>query len=363
MIIIIAIVVIAIILIRIYYKGNKFWDKQPVSRSLKQSEGIITNIMPDILPSKKGQIVRYLGNQSYSDIGLFLSKNYIKGYIYDTAKINWSLSMPYMVERNRIAIYSHNRIISFISGKPFIVKLNNKELKLHYIDYLSVHKEHRNKNLAPIIISNIAKLCYTPEYTCYLFKKENNPLPFKYISKCKYFYYDLMRESPKVALDQKKYNFSKLSTDDNNIAHKYFIKSQDKYRLGFYPDITQFSYMFTNLYDITQTFCIKRGETIIGLCNIISHTVKLYEQSNRIAEITSIELDSQGDLTICDFMKLVMNICKGLGYRYINITNIAQNRIIIDRLGFTYTMDYYIHMYNYHIRQILQNCEIGYNFA
>ena len=58
-----------------------------------------------------------------------------------------------------------------------------------------------------------------------------------------------------------------------------------------------------------------------------------------------------------------MNICKGLGYRYINITNIAQNRIIIDRLGFTYTMDYYIHMYNYHIRQILQNCEIGYNFA
>ena len=206
MIIIIAIVVIAIILIRIYYKGNKFWDKQPVSRSLKQSEGIITNIMPDILPSKKGQIVRYLGNQSYSDIGLFLSKNYIKGYIYDTAKINWSLSMPYMVERNRIAIYSHNRIISFISGKPFIVKLNNKELKLHYIDYLSVHKEHRNKNLAPIIISNIAKLCYTPEYTCYLFKKENNPLPFKYISKCKYFYYDLMRESPKVALDQKKYN-------------------------------------------------------------------------------------------------------------------------------------------------------------
>ena len=59
--------------------------------------------------------------------------------------------------------------ISFISGKPFIVKLNNKELKLHYIDYLSVHKEHRNKNLEPIIISNIAKLCYTPEYTCYLF--------------------------------------------------------------------------------------------------------------------------------------------------------------------------------------------------
>ena len=303
MIIIIAIVVIATIIIRFCYRGNKFWDKQPVSRSLKQSEGIITNIMPDILPPKKGHIVRYLGNQSFSDIALFLSDNYINGYIYDTATINWSLSMPYMVERNRVAIYNNNRIISFISGKPFIIKLNDNELKLHYIDYLSVHKEHRNKNLAPIIISNIAKLCYTPEYTCYLFKKENKALPFKYISKCKYYYYDLMREFPKISLDQKKYNFSKLSKEDNSIAHKYFIKTQNKYRLGFYPDITQFSYMFTNIYDITQTFCIKQGDNIIGLCNIISHTVKLYGQSNKIAEITTIELDSQGYFTICDFIK------------------------------------------------------------
>ena len=167
-------ILVAIIIIIVFVifkkKHHKYWSKQPVSRIKIKNEGIITNHIPQPLKLKKGYYMKFLNNQYYSDIGIFLSHNYIKNYNYNTELITWLLEFPYMVERNRIAIYNENRIVSFICAKPMNIELKGNRVGLHYIDLLSVHKDKRKKNLAPTIISYAASLCWTLNYTSYIFK-------------------------------------------------------------------------------------------------------------------------------------------------------------------------------------------------
>ena len=359
-------IILAILPFIFYYifkkKKHKYWDNQPVSKDLNAFDGIITTNIPETIKLKKGYSIKLLDKTYLSLIGEFLSSHFVKGYIYNLDYITWTLSLPYMIERNKIGLYHNNKMISFICAKPYIIKIKNKVVNLHYIDFLSVHKTMRNKNLAPIVISYAAKLCYTGEYTSYLFKIELKPLPFRYIAKCKYYYFDVLMNNYISYKLKEGYIFEELKLEDMDEAKQFFINSQDKYKLGFYPDKNQFIYLFSKINRINYSYVIKTNNKIIGLCNFNIHTFKPYNIIENISELTTIELIPDMNITICDFMKLIMDECKKMKYRYINLTNTGQNRVIIDRLGYTHTLDYYLHMYNYHIRELLQNYEIGYNW-
>lgn len=358
-----AVVIIILIFIFLKKKNHKYWGKQPVSRKILKNEGIITNIIPQPLKSKKGYYVKFLNSQYYSDIGIFLSHNYIKNYNYNTELITWLLNYPYMVERNRIAIYNDNRIVSFICAKPMNINLKGKPVGLHYIDLLAVHNDRRKKNLAPTIISYAASLCWTLNYTSYIFKIERKPLPFKYICKSKYAFINIKTSMLEPFKLPKQYSLDIIAGDDFQNAFTFFINSQKKYKLGFFPNMEQFQYYFKPVNKINISYILKLDNNIIGLCNMVLNTVKIFGKYEYVAEVTTIELTPQVSINISDFMKLIIERLKSENNNitYINIINIAQNRIIIDRLGFSYGMDVYFHMYNYHIHNILQNYEIGYN--
>ena len=352
-----------ILLLVIFFKKkhHKYWNKQPVSTKKIVKEGIITTIIPAPIKPKKGYYVKFLNNQYYGDIGIFLSEHYIKNYNYNTQSISWLLSYPYMVERNRIAIYNENRIVSFICAKPMSINIKDKPLQLHYIDLLAVHKDKRKKNLAPTIISYAAALCYIGNYTSYIFKIERKPLPFRYISKSKYAFLNIRTNTLEPLKLPNQYSLELLESDNIDKSFSFFIQSQKKYKLGFFPDKVQFDYYFKNVKDVNITYILKLEDKIIGLCNIVLNTVKLFGKYEYVGELTTIELEPQVTINISDFMKLVIFKLREINITYINIVNIAQNRIIIDRLGFGYGMDVYFHMYNYHINEILKSYEIGYN--
>ena len=134
-------IVIFFIIIFLKKKIHRYWNKQPVSRNEIKVEGVITRNIPTPLKLKKYYYAKFLNNQYFGDIGIFLSEHYIKNYNYNTDTITWLLNFPYMVERNRIAIYNENRIVSFICAKPMTISIKDKSLQLHYIDLLSVHEE------------------------------------------------------------------------------------------------------------------------------------------------------------------------------------------------------------------------------
>ena len=58
------------------------------------------------------------------------------------------------------------------------------------ICYLYI-KFARNKNYAPILISHTVKESTDKDFKTFIFKKEDNPLPFNYICKCKYYVYNI----------------------------------------------------------------------------------------------------------------------------------------------------------------------------
>ena len=51
-------------------------------------------------------------------------------------------------------------------------------MKIRYVDYLCVDHEHRNKNVASMLISHMAS-----QYPggCFIFKKEIYPLPYRHL--------------------------------------------------------------------------------------------------------------------------------------------------------------------------------------
>mmetsp|Transcript_25671 Transcript_25671/g.18167 ORF Transcript_25671/g.18167 Transcript_25671/m.18167 type:complete len:162 (+) Transcript_25671:588-1073(+) len=78
---------------------------------------------------------------------------------YSVAFLKWALLPPDQKEDWLVGVRGgkKNRLYGFISGIPVKMFVNNKEVTMAEINFLCVHKDLREKKLAPLLIKEITR--------------------------------------------------------------------------------------------------------------------------------------------------------------------------------------------------------------
>jgi glycylpeptide N-tetradecanoyltransferase len=78
---------------------------------------------------------------------------------YSTDFLNWALCVPGYIKDWHVGVKStsNGKLLAFISGTPVKTKVKDNTLKMAEINYLCVHKQLRQKKLAPVMIKEITR--------------------------------------------------------------------------------------------------------------------------------------------------------------------------------------------------------------
>ena len=78
---------------------------------------------------------------------------------YSTEFLKWALCVPNYISDWHVGIKSttNGKLLAFISGTPVKTKVKEQTMKMAEINYLCVHKQLRQKKLAPVMIKEITR--------------------------------------------------------------------------------------------------------------------------------------------------------------------------------------------------------------
>ena len=355
-------------------KKHKFWDKQPVSRKYINNEGIIsTNPIFNIILKN---------NMFFKDIDITLSKNllliynfinnnYNESYIYSINFLKETLLYLNNNESNNIGLFNeNNEIIGFIHCKPINLFIKSKIQKFYYTDFLCVHKLYRNNNLAVILISKLITL--HNRYQPFIFKKDIKMLPFNYINKSSYYYYQITNNK----FIHIKNNI--IFANKHNIldVYNFFKKICKNKKIYQYLTFNEFKKLYINSskkiiieYDINNeiigiitfvNFYMRSNKTNFfenylsikkkyKLETSFFHTIdieNIYIYNNKNYELFYFLIN----YSIKNNIKIISCIDQSLSYYFINQNNMKKS------------MNIYFHAYNYHINNIIDKNDIIFNF-
>jgi hypothetical protein len=332
---------------------HKFWDKQPVSRT-GVGEGIISDI-PEPLPVDDSlSIVKLNPKDKFVHRFLvgFLTKHYVKNCIYNTNYVSWYLSN--LKPNNILALTRDNHRIGTIFAKPYTINIKGDILPSHYVDFLSVHKDFRNKSYAPLLISHTAKESSDEKYKTFIFKKEDKPLPFNYIAKCRYYVYEIPR---KVNNMTSKYSLTRSTSDDMEYLIDLYNRESPKYKCHPIFDSNELRYIFTSKNEAYESLIIKKDGVRKGVITYVINTGS--SSSSQVAEIALFLYDG---VDYTGVMKSLIKYCHKNSFDLLMCVNNAKNYNFIDMMDFDRGMDVYFHMYNYHMNETLVPEDILFNY-
>lgn len=349
------VIILIFILFIVWYmfrkRGHAFWDRQPVSRKGGSGEGIVSDIIPKPIEVAHPNVIETVSPDDTSfhrAFARFLNGHYVKDYIFDQKYISWLLGHPGLQKRNITTIQQNREIIGTIMSKPYSIVINGNTVPTNYVDMLSVHVKHRNKNYAPVLISNMLTNSCDETYKTCIFKKEEKPLPFNYICKTKYHSKDVTR---KVRVDPK-YTLTPTTPDDLEYVYRLYNQESVKYKCFPILDDAQVKYIFG-----TNALIFKDGGVPKG---VMTYTINHIDNtSTKIAEITLLLCE---DDSYVEAMKHMINYCHTHKIDILLCIDMAKNRKCIDTLGFDKGLDVYFQMYNYAVNIPLNSTDILFNF-
>lgn len=157
-------------------KGHKFWDGQPVVHE-NEKPATVGVISTDADVSKISTEPEKLMAENYTwcevDIGdpkqmeelfNFLKNHYVSHstnpfrFAYTAGSLEWALHPPGWKKEWLVGVRSPEGVlVAFISAVPITVYVEDKELNIAAVDFLSVHRQLRNKNLAPVLIKEVTR--------------------------------------------------------------------------------------------------------------------------------------------------------------------------------------------------------------
>lgn len=147
-----------------------FWKNQPMMSNSVTKEGIIKELTSaDFtkyqLPDNYSWItIDPNNNEDIDNIYTFLKDNYVEDcnsifrLTYSKEFLKWYLMCPNYTYNLYLAIIDKdNKLVGFISGIPTIIFLRQKIIDTYIVNFLCVKKSMRDMNMAPILISKLAK--------------------------------------------------------------------------------------------------------------------------------------------------------------------------------------------------------------
>jgi GNAT superfamily N-acetyltransferase len=324
----------------IYNKKNKhiFWNTQSVSRNGRVSQNIVSN---NDLPLNMTWF-----NISLDELIEFIKIHYSENEKYTNQRLQWSL-------RNYNNLYNiglkyNDTIIGTIIGIPMTIFIFNSIKQTIYVDYLCIHKDYRNKRIAPLLITEIIKQTIK-QYDLRIFKIDNTPLPFDYIGNYNYYIYDTQKRTSA----NNKYNNGIKQLTDNKYFYKHYLQ--------YFKHSNHQLYQIMSYHEFNNTFneFVKTFHCSNNFISIINTKHKYNNEFINACEIYYIFSDQQlsnGDL----LFQYVIQYCKQNNIKYIILLDIMQNQYYINKYNMTKSMTTYYQIHNYKSQQINKQ-QIGLN--
>ena len=231
---------------------SKFWITQPVNKGeypecvtgkIKKLDGNALRMFESHLPENLVWTSLDVNDDNTLNIIYeFLKENYVAnkmyGLEYSKEFLRWSLTPPgYNKDLHLGLLYKTSYgvfLIGFITGIKLNVCINDKVNELVGINYLSVHKELRNKNIAPLLIKEITRRSVLLNIDVALYtvgKKITKPFSKSYykniflnipkLKECKFISDD--QTSKSVIHIKSFYHTRKMKVDDIFFQHNSFF--------------------------------------------------------------------------------------------------------------------------------------------
>ena len=348
------------------YKKHDYWDIQPVSRNQSKVGYISNNLLAPIQPSTVDALLSIKifnphNQNELTTVTEFINANYIYKYHYTCEFIKWSVMSPNSKPKYNLLLYYENTLVGTIFSRTIDIILYGKQLPLFYVDFLCIHKEHRKKNWAPILISNIVDTCADAVYYAFIFKIEKYPLPFNYVSVKHYYYLDITSYKSKYhnKLDWKNYHIQKTSLSSLTEVYRFFNKHTKKYTLYPFFSKIEFMYYFVPSSKIGCCYELRNKDNV--LVAMLFYSINYYKEKN-IVPIADLQYIFSDDTDIIlPFLDEILNRLSRTHFTYISTTSIMNNKYIIDAFRFKKSMKFYYQMYNYHLKDVLCENEIAFN--
>jgi hypothetical protein len=351
---ILIVLVVIVVYIRVR-KKHKFWDYQPVSRTKMIREGFISSTVPEPVPIKSLDTVVTVDPRDRtfrSKFAKFLSLHYVKDYNYDSLYISWFLEFPYLKKNNIVTLFKESTLIGSIISKPYDLCIKGKTIQTHYVDMLCVHRNFRNKNYAPTLISQTLKHSFKGNHKAYVYKIERKPLPFNYICKANYYIHPTNAD---ISTDI--YKLRRSTHDDIEYITHLYEKESVKYACFPTFDTDQMKYMCTSRDNVYESLVVMEGDVRRGV--VMFSINRIHRGHDTIAELSLVLCE---DIDYVEVMKGVIQYCYRLHIDMVICINIARNNEFIRAMDFNLGMDVYFHMYNYHLNEHLHPSKFLFNF-
>lgn len=341
---------------------HKYWSNQPVSHYhllLFLNPGIISNeIIPVVYTP--GYDIESFKLTKYNIIDKWvklLRKNYIPivtpslSYHISQKYLYWSIHSPNSLH---YGVWSRDELVGTITSKEINIQLISTPLTIRYVDYLCVDHEHRSKNVASMLISHMAS-----QYpgSCFIFKKEIYPLPYRHLVSFDTFMLSLNAIKTESSLSSLNiHQLSRKSTDKEILDCFVFYQNNCiKFKLFQRYSLKEFVYNFIYS-DYVYSYYILDN-------NVIQSIIVLFDSQFTYEDKKVLELYLYLKNTSINSSLYLKHILSDLrdnnDYQYVYISDIGDNIEVLDNFENSkldkYCNTTYIHLYNYHHEQLSKN--------
>lgn len=376
LVIIIGIIIFIFLFYKFYLIINyKFWAYQPVFHKVN----LLYYILPNhIINTDIPKITRYcnfknikvddifkISDNRISEIVEFLNNNFTQNK-HDKLKLTNKTFMAYFqgnkyinfVGRYYLKDYDlkdnkfmiQNRLIATLTTRNVNISLNKEKLNVYYVDNLCVDKNHRKKNIAASMIKTVEYKIRenNSNILVFLFKKEGNQEGIVPLCKFKIYQFDINNYNINI---NKQIKFFKIKKENFLDLIKFITEKKALFKIWILPDLVNFQ----NLIDknIYQIFVKLDNNNNFENVYILQDTNVTYKNIRSIELISSIITNVNN---INDELILILNYVKNDGFKFLNINEINNNIIILNKLiyitkKYDYQIDCGYYIYNYKINQ------------
>lgn len=352
-----------------YFRLNfKFWSRQPVFHLHNiyywvyyyfMISGIITDKLQEdsLFFDENVKIYKYLDFPTEKKESLvdFIRNNFLPNkseyfdppadYVLDTFdKHDGSVTIS-LKEYN-------NKILACMGMFPIHCKLDQTKIKINYVDYLCVDKQHRKKNYAPKqIFTHLYHLQNMGnDFVCF-FKRENKSnaiVPFT-----TYFNYQFKIDNWQFCYKFDQPNMSIVFIDKKNLNkfHQIYQESLSAFKYTFTPNLSHIFYLVEKQHIKIAALMI--NQEFFGYY-IIRNAHTTYNGEKSLQVTTSYKNKNINDnIFTLGFLITMSIVSKDWGTNIILIENLSNNNIILKLLLEKYIylakMKNSLYFYNYAI--------------
>lgn len=360
---------------------SKFWVTQLVNNGeypeyvtgkIKKLDGNAINMFESHLPENLVWTSLDVNDDNTLNIIYeFLKENYVAndmyGLEYSKEFLRWSLTPPgYNKNLHLGLLYKTSSgvfLIGFITGIKLNVCINDKVNELVGINYLSVHKELRNKNLAPLLIKEISRRSVLLNLEVALYtvgKKITKPFSKSYykniflnipkLKECKFISDDQTNKS--VIHIKSFYHTRKMKLDDIDEVYTLLNKFMSKYKVYQVFSKREILHLFINDIVYANVIIDNRSKSIIGMYSIYSIKSRLLFK-NKHSHIDFSYLYyycyDKNYITVNDIIKESRLLAVETGHDVLSLMNVMDYKSINSERLIDYHTDteLYYYMYNY----------------